>query len=158
MLHLYLATLDELIARDDFIRYPKDYFAGVWESGWLSDPFGRSVIETIDKVPLGEDVERSLLEFGMRVEDLCTGTKNLLLCRHLDKMNRMTMMGENCYPFLLDAADEKDITMGVTAYFLIRDEALKGRKVHFVNDGSYVDNQMDFLDKITDLIADGLIG
>lgn len=61
-------------------------------------------------------------------------------------------------PFLLDAADEKDITMGVTAYFLMRDEALRGRKVHFVNDGSYVDNQMDFLDKITDLIADGLIG
>lgn len=26
MLHLYLATLDELIARDDFIRYPNDYF------------------------------------------------------------------------------------------------------------------------------------
>ena len=120
MLHLYLATLEELIARDDFIRYPNDYFEGVWEPEWLSDPFGRAVIETIDKVPLGEDVERSLLEFGMRVEDLCTGTKNLLLCRHLDKMNRMTMMGENCYPFLLDAADEKDITMGVTAYFLIR--------------------------------------
>ncbi len=29
MLHLYLATLDELIARDDFIRYPNDYFEGV---------------------------------------------------------------------------------------------------------------------------------
>lgn len=34
MLHLYLATLDELIARDDFIRYPNDYFEGVWEPEW----------------------------------------------------------------------------------------------------------------------------
>lgn len=75
MLHLYLAPLDELIAREDFIRYPMHYFEGVWEPEWLNDPFGRSVIETIDKVPLGEDVERSLLEFGMRVEDLCTGTR-----------------------------------------------------------------------------------
>lgn len=102
-------------------------------------------------------MERSLLEAGMRPEDLYTGTKNLLLCRHLNLFNRMTMMGENCYPFLLDAAEEKDITMGVTAYFLMRDEALRGRSVHFVNDDSYVNNQMDFLDKITDLIAEGLI-
>ena len=28
---------------------------------------------------------------------------------------------------------------------------------YFVNDDSYVDNQMDFFDKITDLIGDGLI-
>lgn len=83
--------------------------------------------------------------------------KNLLLCRHLNMLNRMTMMGENCYPFLLDSAEEKDITMGVTAYFLMRDDALRGRKVHFVNDDSYVDNQVDFFDKITDLIGDGLI-
>lgn len=72
-------------------------------------------------------------------------------------INRMTMMGENCYPFLLDSAEEKDITMGVTAYFLMRDDALRGWKVHFVNDDSYVDNQVDFLDKITDLIGEGLI-
>lgn len=135
----------------------KSIVIGVWEPDWLNDSFGRSVIEAIDKVPLGENVERSLLEAGMRVEDLCTGTKNLLLCKHLSMMNRMTMMGENCYPFLLDAAEEKEITMGVTAYFLMRDEALKGRTVHFANDDSYVSNQMDFLYKITQLIGDGLI-
>lgn len=157
MLHILVAPLSKLIAEPSFIRYPMVYFDGVWEYEWLEDDFGRRVIQGIDRAPLGSDVQRSLLEHGMRVEDLCTGTKNLLLCKHLDGMiNRMTMMGENCYPFLLEAAETKDIIMGCPAYALIRDEYLQGRQVHFINDNTTVSSQGEFLFKMIDFQAGGL--
>lgn len=150
MLHLECGSLSSFRDREGFILFPNPYFDVDYEENWLSDSFGRKVIETIDRIKLGSDVLHSLLEAGMHPEDLCTGTKNLLLCKHVDKLNHMSKMGENCYPFLLDIADTKDVHMAVTSFCWIRNDALKGRLVHFVNDDSYITDEMGFLDKITE--------
>lgn len=157
MLHLYFEPLSKLIKRPEFIRYPSDYFDGVWELDWISDSFGRSVIESIDQVELGDDVVFSLLKAGLRVEDLCTGTKNLLLCKHLNKLNRITMMGENCFPFLMDIAESKEVYMGCSNTVFFKDYDLKGRKVHFVNIDAYADNAIAFLERILEVEEGGVV-
>lgn len=154
MLHLEYGLLDDFRSRPDFIFHPNAYFDVDYEDSWLSSDFGRDVIQTIDRIPLQEDVVLSLARHGMRPEDLCTGTKNLFLCKHVDKLNHMSKMGANCFPFLLDIADQKDVYMAVTAPCFMWDEQLKGRAVHFVNDDSFVNTGEDFLHKMLKLECD----
>ena len=159
MLHIFFDKPKNLLAREDFIKYPMDYFNYSWETAWLEDSFGRSVIQSIDKVELGEDVVASLLSAGMRVEDLCTGTKNLLLCKHIDdKMHRLSMMGGNCYKFLMDVAEEKELYMGAENTFYFKDSDLLGRTVHFVNFNTYASTAREFALQMYDAKGGGPLG
>lgn len=151
MLHLECGKLPDFRTRQNYIFHPSDYFDIVYKEEWLSDSFGRSVIQTIDRIALGEDVLLSLFKQGMRPEDLCTGTKNLFLCKYIDKTHHLMKMGANCYPFLLDIAETRDVYMGVSSYCHMTDDQLKGRVVHFVNDDSYVSTAKEFLNKMMDL-------
>lgn len=156
MLHLYFDTLENLIARKEFIRYPGVYFDGVWERSWLDSVFGRTLIKTVDHIEVGQDVEFSLLKAGIRVEELSTGVKNLFLCKHLDQLNRMTMMGENCYTLLMEIAEEKDVYMGCSNSVFFHDNVLNGRPVHFINSDVYVTNYAEFLDQVITLAGGGV--
>ena len=138
MLHLYFESLKKLIERDTFIRFPSTKFDCSWKPDWLNNPFFREVIREVDHVdiPDGMATEMACLLKNMRVEDLSTGTKSLMMCRYYNKLNRMTMMGKNCYKYLADIANEKDVYMGCSNYVFFTDGDLKGRKVHFVNGDS----------------------
>lgn len=67
------------------------------------------------------------------------------------------MMGENCYAFLMDIAGEQDVCMGISASTFFEDSDLKGRKVHFANYDTYVDNALDFTLCVFDAEGNGLI-
>ena len=154
MLHLYFDSLSRLMKREDFIPYPDGLFNSIWLPEWVNNPLSRAIIHDIDHVdiPDGMTTEMACIMSGFRVADLCTGTKNLLLCRYYSGLNRMTMMGENCYKYLMDIADEHDVRMGCSNSFFFRDDVLKGRTVHFVNTDKYVSTYYDFFGCVIDIV------
>ena len=101
--------------------------------------------------------ELACLLSNVRVEDLSSGTKSLILSKRYDKLYRMTMMGPNCYKYLMDIADEKDVYMGCSNYAFFTDEDLKGRKVHFVNTDDYVSTAEDFAEHVYRIIDSGVL-
>lgn len=158
MLHIVADRLASFIPKPEFIRYPSDYFDVTYENEWLSSPFGREIISAIDQVSLGDDVKYSLLAAGMHPEDLATGTKNLFLCRHFNKLNRLSMMGENCYRYLMDIAADKEVYMAATAYCLFRDTDLRSMPVHFINHDRTVSTEEEFFREMALLHAEGVFG
>lgn len=154
MLHLYFESLRRLMKRKEFIPYPDGLFNSVWETEWVNNPLSRAIIHDIDHVEMTDGVttEMACIMSGFRVADLCTGTKNLLLCRYYSGLNRMTMMGENCYKYLMDIADERDVYMGCSSFVSFHDDVLKGRTVHFVNTDEYVSTYYDFYGCLIDII------
>ena len=159
MLHLYFESLRKLVERKLFIRYPSIEFNCGWEPEWLNNPFFRRVIHEVDHVdiPDGMTTEMACLLKNMRVEDLSTGTKNLMMCKYYNEFNRMTMMGKNCYKYLMDIADEKDVYMGCSNYVFFTDEDLKGRSVHFVNTDDYVSTAEAFAEHVYKIVGDGAL-
>lgn len=133
MLYLYFDSLDNLCERDGFIYNPSAYFDSIYEREWLQDPLIREAITTVDEVPLGEDTFESLLRAGLRPEDLSTGTKNLVLCKFFDGMNRLSSMGENCFPFLGRISLERDVCMGCSIGFYIDEDFFDICPIHIVN-------------------------
>ena len=118
------------------------------------------MIHEIDHVEIPEEMatETACLLKNMRVEDLSAGTKALLICKFYNtKLNRMTMMGKNCYKYLMDIADEKDVYMGCSNYVFFTDNDLKGRKVHFVNTDDYVSTAADFAEQVYQIIRAGTL-
>ena len=159
MLHLYFESLRKLAERKLFIQHPSIEFNCSWQSEWLNDPFFRKVIREVDhvEIPEGMATETACLLKNMRVEDLSTGTKTLMMCRYYNELNRMTMMGKNCYKYLMDIADEKDVYMGCSNYVFFTDEDRKGRKVHFINTDDYVSTAEAFAEHVYKIVGDGAL-
>lgn len=99
-------------------------------------------------------VRSILLEHGMRVEDLATGTKNLLNCKFLDNgmYHRLGMMGENCYHYLIDVATEKDLTAVMVQPYEFTDNDLRGNIVYFADIDKYARTNGKFLSCLVELI------
>ena len=159
MLHLFYESLEKLLRRNEFIGFPDELFDELWDSQWVNNPLSRRIIHEIDRVefPEGRTTEEACALRGMCLTDLCTGTKNLLVCKNYSGLNRMTMMGDNCYPFLMDIADQREVYMGCSNYVLFDDDILKGRTVHFLNSDLYASNEEAFTRCELDIVGGGSI-
>ena len=92
---------------------------------------------------------------GFRIADLSTGTKNLFLCRYYSGLNNMSMMGRNCYKYLLDIANEREVYMRCTSHVFFHDDVLQGRTVPFVNTDEHVSTYYDFWGCIIEIVDRG---
>lgn len=106
------------------------------DSDWLNTPWSRAVIsdiQGIDVTDTNRSVEDILIFHHMFPELLATGTKHLILLKYGSdpRICRMSKFGENCYKWLMDLCDEKDICGVMTNYIFFKDEDLKGRGVRF---------------------------
>lgn len=157
MLHLYFDDLSRLMEREEFIPYPDDFFDSVWEPAWVNDTFSRAIIHDLDHVNMldGVTTKMACAMSGLRIVDLRTGTKNLLLCRYYTGLHHMTMMDKTCYKYLMDIADERDIYMGCSSHVFLHDDVLKGRTVHFINTDQFVSTYYDFLGCIVEIVDRG---
>ena len=159
MLHLYFDSLKHLVDREDFIRYPSFYFDEMFTSSWLNDDFAKRVIEEIDGIKVSDftSTEEALIRTGISAEKLCTGTKNLIICKFENMLNRITMMGENCYPFLMELAEAKEVYMGCSNFVYFDDNVLQGRTIHMVNNDAYVSTYNDYERALYDIVGSGEI-
>lgn len=159
MLIIWGMNLLEQDDAPDVILHPKEVFDGSYMDDWLDEEFARKVIsdiQQIDVMDIRYPVRRLLAEYSMFPESLATGTKNVLLMRHIENTAlkcRMGMMGENCYKWLMDVADEKEVNAVTTFPFIFTDDDLKGRPVLFADLGCEVTTERQFHRAMYDLIT-----
>lgn len=162
MLYIKGATLEVQESLPNMLLHPDTIFKYYHTEEWLNSDFGRGLITDIDKVDVmdkSKPVVRILLEKGLVLDNLATGTKNVLLCKYfvnprdhsVPLYNRMGFMGENCFKWLLQAAVERDIYM-VTTVFRNFDE------VEFPEGGCVIFMDTGYVAKTGREVSDGMIG
>lgn len=129
MLYLYFANQYDLLDYPGFINGTDGAFLNLYkqygkEQQWLQDSIVRECIQKVDRIPLGLDTLKSLLEAGVRPDDLCTGTKNIILCRFVDGVHRQARMGPNCYPYLFKIGAVRELYVGCCLNIIVKQEWL----------------------------------
>lgn len=131
------------------IYMPMTFFDVKFDESWIENDFARKVIADIQQFdpPLSEESTRVWLGRNKLIpETLCTGVKNLLLCKFYKptRASRLGMMGPNCYKYLMDIADEIELSATVTDSVLFTDTDLRGRPVLFKNTGTVAMDSKSF--------------
>ena len=109
MLNIYFGDMEEAIFNTDM------YFNNVYEEAWLTDDFAIRVIRAIDKSDvLGPNAILSPYLGVISPEKLAGGTKTLLLMKNCpDMVFNASTCGDNCAPFILELAEDRDLTINL---------------------------------------------
>ena len=153
MLYVKFDLIDSLCNTDGFVANPSatfncDYFDYGNEEKWLQDPIIRDAIVAVDQIPLGDNTLLSLAEYGISPLQLSTGTKNLVLCRFRDYINRISAMGPNCYPFLGRIAAARDVRVGCSIPFKLPKEFFEYTPVYIENVGKLVSDYNEWRENL----------
>ena len=126
------------------IYNPSVYFDNTYEDNWITDDFGRKIIKAVDKsVVLSAHAIESPVLWSIPPEKLSGGAKTIILIKHKPEMIfNASKCGDNCARFILEIANEKDITINLRH---VMDFRRKKFKAHIVNNDVYVDNYTDYL-------------
>lgn len=138
MLNIYLGDMPEAIYNTEV------YFRNVYEDQWICDEFARKVIHGVDKSEvLDSHLIKSPVLGLIPPTDLSGGTKTLLLIKNCpDEVFNASTCGDNCARFILELAEEKDITINLRHIMDFGDTPLKAK---ILNDGSEVNNMLEFV-------------
>ena len=146
---------------DRVIVNPDQMFREVKQSHWFEDDFAIRVLKEIDdfQVTPGR-VMQDFWEANRGMDDICTGTKNLLLAKHYtDKSVMLQRMGDNCYKFLLEIADSADITVYSSVIPLFPEDLfIYGRCIGFPQYNSVASNTMEAITLSFRAYGDGNYG
>lgn len=107
MLQIFFGEMPEAVYNTEV------YFQNVYEDEWITDDFAREVIRKVDK---SEVLDKQAIQspvFGIiSPERLSGGTKTLLLMKNMpDQVFNASICGDNCAPFILKLARERDLTI-----------------------------------------------
>ena len=145
------------------ISCPDYVFELEWDKEWLNSKLGRRLITEVDKLDVmtSEDVDTALrVQFCILPTQLCTGTKNILCARYFAvEHNRkilLSRMGPNCYRFLMDVANEVDVTAVATNFFPFADSDILERPVEFPELGKICRDARSFAEAMWDIEATGI--
>ncbi|MBR1390697.1 MAG: DUF4869 domain-containing protein [Lachnospiraceae bacterium] len=109
MLHIYFGDMPEAIYNTDV------YFLNVYDDSWITDDFAKEVIRKVDRSEvLDRQAIRSPVLGIISPERLSGGTKTLLLMKNIDdQIFNASTCGDNCAPFILKLAKEKELTINL---------------------------------------------
>lgn len=109
MLNIFFGNMPEAIYNTAV------YFDNTYQDEWLTSDFAKKVIKKIDKSNvLGPHAVESPVLGVISPEKLSGGTKTLLLLDNQpENVYNASTCGDNCAPFLLQLAKEKDITVNL---------------------------------------------
>lgn len=120
---------------EDLIYDIDGYFDNSRHDGFVMDPYCKRFIEDIDKVKaIDENVVISKVLGAIDARRLSGGVKELMYAYKTDKLVNGNNLGENCIPWLIDIARNKDITV----HFNWIPDTLEG----LTFDGVCLDSQM----------------
>lgn len=110
---------------DNFVLDTRIYFRKHKKPEWFEDPFVKEFLKEVDntEVLFGE----ALMDYkgrGISTEMISTGCKTLC-CIYFDKDNTIfygSALGDNCYPFVMRMAKDRDITLVLEHYVYFRQE------------------------------------
>lgn len=99
--------------RDDCIKNPNGYFDLYKKKEWFNNKYAKKYIKEIDdSVHVKDEYIESPVYGGISPRDLSSGCKCLIMLAVLDDCNiYASRMGNNCAKFIVELAEEKDITI-----------------------------------------------
>lgn len=91
------------------------YFDNTYEDNWLTDEFAKRIIKAVDQSEvLGSYAIKSPVLGVISPEKISGGTKTLLLMKNCpDLVFNASTCGDNCAPFILELAGERDLTINL---------------------------------------------
>lgn len=99
--------------RKDEIYNTDVYYQNQYEKSWITEDFARKIIADIDDSEVvGEDTIKNNIFDTFSSTELSTGVKTLLLIHNQPKkIFNISNCGDNCAKYLLEMAEERDITV-----------------------------------------------
>ena len=92
----------------NLVDFPNKRFDRVKKPEWFKDPMVREIIDKIDnsRVEMDFSMVNNITNIGYSANDLCGGTKSLILIKMLTDKIILANMGDNCVEFLERIAKE----------------------------------------------------
>lgn len=118
---LYL-TFQEPTDKQKLILYPGDIFDYISEDEWFYDEEVKNIIKVIDKSTLiNENMVNSEVLGIIPISKISGGAKSLILLLKWEEANDYIFcshsFGDNCYPYIYELSEKKDIFLYVTSFF-----------------------------------------
>lgn len=119
------------------------YFDNVYETKWFSTDFAKKVLHEVDKAELTDDgVIRSYCFGVIPPERISGGVKTLLLMKNCkDEIFNASACGDNCAKFILEIAQEDDITINLRHLMDFGDVELDA---YVINSGVHIKNTLEY--------------
>lgn len=123
-------NLKELVPR--FVLDARIYFRRNKKPEWFEDPFVKKFLKVVDNsTVLFEEALKDYKGRGISTDKISTGCKTLC-CIYNDKENHIfygSSLGDNCLPFLIEMAKERDITIMLEHYADFPPEAFEEKVI-----------------------------
>lgn len=125
-----------------YIYNPDSYFDHWYDPNWLVKDLSKEIIKDIDKSEvIGPNLIQSPVFGAMSPDRLSGGTKTLILIDNDDEhIFNATHCGNNCAPYLLKIAENKDVT--VTLEYIM--DFGTDFEIKILNTGNVVNNFDDY--------------
>lgn len=125
-----------------YIYNPDSYFDHWYDPNWLVKDLSKEIIKAVDKSEvIGPNLIQSPVFGAMSPDRLSGGTKTLILIDNDDEhIFNATHCGNNCAPYLLKIAENKDIT--VTLEYIM--DFGTDFEIKILNTGNVVSNFDDY--------------
>lgn len=138
MLRIKFGDMEEAIFNTDI------YFNNVYEDSWLTDPFAVRVIKAIDRSEvLGPHAVQSPILGVISPEKLAGGTKTILLMKNCpDLVFNASTCGDNCAPFILELAKNRDLTINLRH---LMNFGKKPFEAYILNDQAIVHSMLEMM-------------
>lgn len=131
MLTLVAGDYRDFDSEPGFCYHLGSYFDAMYEDEWFLDDFAQRLLKDVDRIDLNGRGVAALWDLHIPPEWIAGGTKTLLCLKHTDRWTSLTRMGENCYKYLQEIAQHKDIRLAVTGPCFFSEEDLKYGPVFF---------------------------
>ena len=97
----------------DYIFNPDPFFNNTYEDDWITDPMSVQMIKDIDRSEVkGARLIDSPYLGAIPTERLSRGVKTLILMKFdSEHIFNASACGDNCVPWILKIAEEKDLTI-----------------------------------------------
>lgn len=140
MLHLFVGD------KQDYFLSGDGVFNNNFDMSLLLTEFSRKVIKNIDNCEvLDKYCIKSPILGGIPPERLSGGTKTLLSIKYMDDFRfYLEAMGDNCFPYLKEICDSKDVFMCTSRFRYLFEAGFD--KIFIENTGVLVTNSIEFLD------------
>ena len=125
-----------------YIYNPDSYFDHWYDPNWLVKDLSKEIIKAVDKSEvIGPNLIQSPVFGAMSPDRLSRGTKTLILIDNDDEhIFNATHCGNNCAPYLLKIAENKDVT--VTLEYIM--DFGTDFEIKILNTGNVVNNFDDY--------------
>ena len=146
MLNVYFGSLE------NEVYDPPLYFIHQYEDEWITSELSRKMIQDVDRsTVLGPRLIDSPVLGAISPRELSGGVKTLILMAYDESgyVFNATACGDNCAPWILKIAEEKDLTVTLHNIMTFDQEPLKIRILNnnqiVTSFREYVDTAIDFL-------------